>query len=146
MSKLAEQYIDRFQNPLKDFLLAMETDNLVTAALEWIGEGWGFDTAFPTVEQLAAALLMEATTQDDCVKEGESAHEYPETLRHYAFGLLMLVGHVPNYMQLVQFMAEDIAGSTESPDDIGSNVEVYCDDLPDDLEKALRNMDWSEKS
>ncbi len=69
-------------------ILEREPD-LKNAAREWIGEGWGVDWPVPATEQIAAALLMEAKTQDDDVRRGDSDPSYPVRLRRVAFEILM---------------------------------------------------------
>lgn len=59
---------------------------MISLAREWIAEGWGLEDD-PTMEQVLAALLMEAGTQDECVKEGVSSPEYPKKLRALALRL-----------------------------------------------------------
>lgn len=66
---------------------------LITCAKEWVLEGWGIRDNDPTPEQLAAALFMEANTQDQCVKDGDSVEEYPAQLRAIAYEILRLCGH-----------------------------------------------------
>ncbi len=56
-------------------------------ANEFCLDGWEIDD--PQPEQLAAALFMEARTQDDCVKAGESAPEHPIILRSIAYQILL---------------------------------------------------------
>ena len=53
----------------------------------WLHEGWGLLDE-PSPEQIAAALLMEANTQDDCVRGGGSEASYPIRLRRIAFSIL----------------------------------------------------------
>ena len=67
--------------------LSASCDNVLACAHEWVNDGWGVvDEATP--EQLAAAILMEANTQDACVTDGESDPEYPVFLRRFAFYIL----------------------------------------------------------
>lgn len=66
----------------------LKKSQLLEHVLEWIADGWGLDDPDPTDEQVAAALLMEANTQDACVKAGESVAEYPVSLRKLAFNIL----------------------------------------------------------
>jgi hypothetical protein len=88
-------------NPLRrthldDYLHRIEkTDcpGLITNAKEWVLEGWGIQDKEPTPEQLAAAMFMEANTQDSCVASGESVPEYPKQLRAIAHQILRLAGH-----------------------------------------------------
>jgi hypothetical protein len=61
--------------------------NIIENAKEWIAVGWQLDDE-PTLEQLAAAMLMEATDQDGCVARNESAPEFPIFLRRFAFHIL----------------------------------------------------------
>ena len=50
------------------------------------GEGWGVsDEMEISALMVAAALEKEARTQDECVKSGESAAEYPKRLRRWPF-------------------------------------------------------------
>ena len=63
------------------------TEALMAQAREWCMEGWGLREE-PTSEQLAAAMLMEAKTQDTCVKEGASDVSYPKYLRATALRLI----------------------------------------------------------
>lgn len=74
---------------MDNFMKMLETVNcnLFPSIRAWIAEGWGLqDEAEP--EQLAAALLMEAKTQDECVKRGDSDPSYPVRLRRLAFTIL----------------------------------------------------------
>lgn len=64
-----------------------ENNGLIDQAREWIAEGWGLK-GDPTPEQIAEALLMEARTQDECVKVGQGCLEYPRRLRQIAFTIL----------------------------------------------------------
>jgi len=71
--------------------LKTEHTSLFDAAAEWVCEGWGVradESCFPTPEQLAAAMLMEAGGQDGYVERGESDASYPKRLREVAFGIL----------------------------------------------------------
>ena len=68
-----------------------ETNGLIEHAKDWIADGWELPDRNPSPEQIAAALLMEANTQDICVKEGESVPEYPILLRQTAVRILNLV-------------------------------------------------------
>lgn len=61
----------------------------VQFAREWILDGWGLDGE-PSPEQLAAAMLMEARTQDADVEAGRSDPSYPRSLRQVAFTILAL--------------------------------------------------------
>lgn len=63
---------------------------LLDAVESWIADGWGLEGE-PSDEQAAAALLMEAKTQDRCVRRGESSPEYPRTLRRVAYEILDVV-------------------------------------------------------
>jgi hypothetical protein len=86
----------RNQNHLDDYLRQVEKidcPGLITAAKEWVLEGWGIDDNNPTPEQLAASLFMEANTQDQCVADGDSVAEYPKQLRAIAHQILRLCGH-----------------------------------------------------
>lgn len=65
-----------------------ENADLFAVAREWVMEGWGIRHVTPEPEQLAAAMFMEASDQDDCVKRGESSPEYPQQLREVAFQIL----------------------------------------------------------
>ena len=74
------------QTPLDHYLMKVEqteSPGLITAAHEWIADGWGLD-GIPEAEQLAAAMFLEAKTQDGCVERGESSEEYPKQLRTIA--------------------------------------------------------------
>ncbi|TXI90547.1 MAG: hypothetical protein E6Q36_01290 [Chryseobacterium sp.] len=72
----------------------VESPGLISQAHEWIMEGWGLGTdSFPQEEQIAAALLMEAKTQDSCVKSGETHPDYPKLLRSIAHKIMILAGH-----------------------------------------------------
>ncbi|MCE9552569.1 MAG: hypothetical protein K8T91_04215 [Planctomycetes bacterium] len=71
--------------------LQKEHPSLFNAAAEWVCEGWGVRedvSRFPSPEQLAAAMLMEARDQDGCVERGESDASFPKLLREVAFGIL----------------------------------------------------------
>lgn len=70
----------------------VECPGLITLAEEWIAEGWGLEGE-ATPEQLAAAIFMEANTQDICVKDGDSVAEYPILLRVIGHKILRLCGH-----------------------------------------------------
>ena len=50
---------------------------------EWIKDGWGLEGEI-SPEQMMAALLMEARTQDECVKTGDSHPLCPQYLRDVA--------------------------------------------------------------
>jgi hypothetical protein len=71
-----------------------ENRDLFPAVYEWIGDGWGLEgRVFP--EQIAAALLMEANTQDQCVRDGDSDQSYPIRLRELAYNILFNYHPVP---------------------------------------------------
>lgn len=74
---------------MEEFLSRLndENDGLIDQAREWIAEGWGL-TGDPTPEQVAAALLMEARTQDECVKIGQGSPDFSRQLRQVAFTIL----------------------------------------------------------
>jgi hypothetical protein len=74
---------------MKAFLSRLNDENngLIDQAREWIAEGWGLN-GDPTPEQIAAALLMEARTQDECVKAGQGSPEFSRHLRLVAFTIL----------------------------------------------------------
>lgn len=74
---------------MKEFLsrLIDENNGLIDQAREWIAEGWGLK-GDPAPEQIAAALLMEARTQDECVKAGQGSPQFPRQLRQIAFTIL----------------------------------------------------------
>jgi hypothetical protein len=74
---------------MEEFLSRVNDENngLIDQAREWIAEGWGLKDD-PTPEQIAAALLMEARTQDECVKAGQGSPEFPRQLRQVAFTIL----------------------------------------------------------
>lgn len=57
---------------------------------EWIGVGWELKDD-PQAEQFAAALLMEAKTQDLCVLSGDSDPYYPPQLREIAYNILDMI-------------------------------------------------------
>lgn len=81
---------------LKNYLLLVEqkiSPGLIGLSLQNILEGWGLQEETPSPEQLAAAIFMEASTQDFCVKEGETVDSYPQTLRLIAHKILRLAGH-----------------------------------------------------
>lgn len=90
LQKPLSQYLDKVEQT--------ECPGLITNAREWISEGWGLHDEI-TPEQLAAALLMEASTQDICVETGDSVPEYPTTLRTIAFNILRLAGHSPSVLK-----------------------------------------------
>jgi len=64
-----------------------ENSDLFPSVFEWIEVGWELPDP-PSPEQIAAALLMEARTQDDYVEAGETIPEYPKRLRQLAFSIL----------------------------------------------------------
>lgn len=67
---------------------AAKNPDLWAAVQEWIREGWGVsDDMEISALMVAAALEKEARTQDECVKSGESAAEYPKRLRLLAVSL-----------------------------------------------------------
>lgn len=68
----------------------LKNEGLIEHVREWIADGWGL-SGQPTNEQAAAALLMEARTQDECVRRGESSPEHPANLRRVAYGILDVV-------------------------------------------------------
>src|SRR5262249_23053444 len=68
-------------------LLPKHQQQMVCHAEEWIAEGWGLE-GDPTPEQIVAALLMEANTQDAMVKTGDSHASYPQELRQLAYNIL----------------------------------------------------------
>ncbi len=74
---------------MKTFLSRLNDENngLIDQAREWIAEGWGLKSD-PAPEQIAAALLMEARTQDECVKAGQGRLEFLRQLRKVAFTIL----------------------------------------------------------
>jgi len=74
---------------MKEFLSRLndESNGLIDQAREWIAEGWGLK-GDPAPEQIAAALLMEARTQDECVKAGQGSPQLPRQLRQVAFTIL----------------------------------------------------------
>ena len=74
---------------MKEFLSRLNNENngLIDQARERIAEGWGLK-GDPTPEQIAAALLMEGRTQDECVKAGQGSPEFPRQLRQVAFAIL----------------------------------------------------------
>lgn len=74
--------LDNFLRRLND-----DFDGLIDNAKEWIADGWGLEVE-PAPEQIAAALLMEARTQDECVRTGESHPAYPQLLRRLAIDIL----------------------------------------------------------
>lgn len=79
-----------------DYLNQVEENDcpgLITAAKEWVSEGWGVREDKPAPEQLAAALFMEASTQDQCAADGESDAEYPKKLRTIAHQILRFCDH-----------------------------------------------------
>lgn len=86
--------------------LAKEFPDLLSrphgAAFEWIAEGWGLEGE-PTEEQLAAALLMEARTADQDVKQGLSDPSWPNNLRQVAAALIL---NNPNNRQVMKEMAQ----------------------------------------
>lgn len=75
-----------------DTLVASEEDMFVSVS-EWLADGWNLPDENPTPEQAAAALLMEARTQDSCVERGESSPEYPVYLRNLAVYCIKAAGH-----------------------------------------------------
>ena len=68
-------------------LIARANPDLAFAWRDWIANGWGLNDE-PSPEQIAAALLMEANTQDSCVIDGESAASYPLRLRRVAYKII----------------------------------------------------------
>jgi hypothetical protein len=80
--------IDRWLNLLNQ---EKEFSGFIPQAKEWVLEGWNIGSLDPTPEQIAAALLMEANTQDECVKTGESHPDVPKTLRNLAFIILQVL-------------------------------------------------------
>ena len=73
-------YLVSPQTPLDHYLMEVEKTiypGLITSAHEWVCEGWGLD-GVPEAEHLAAAMLLEAKTQDSCVERGESDPSYPK--------------------------------------------------------------------
>lgn len=80
---------------LEEYLKFVNTvgcPGLIDQAREWVLDGWEIADDEPSIEQLAAAMLMEAKTQDQCVKDGDSVAEFPETLRIVAHRILRLSG------------------------------------------------------
>jgi len=67
--------------------LRSENEDLFAAAHEWVSDGWCCIIP-PTPEQLAAAMLMEANTQDKCVEYGDSDTSYPLRLRKLALDII----------------------------------------------------------
>jgi len=65
-----------------------ENADLFASAREWVMDGWGVRHVTPEPEQLAAAMLMEASDQDGNVERGESHASYPKHLRSVAFQIL----------------------------------------------------------
>lgn len=78
---------------------------LIHSAKEWIVEGWNWgDDISP--EQIVAAIFMEANTQKECVKAGDSAQEYVDTLYEVAFKILDLAGHQRPIEKMTEKMVE----------------------------------------
>lgn len=69
------------------FRYSVASVGIIDNAREWCLDGWGLDCK-PSPEQIAAALLMEANDQDECVHRGESHMSYPMMLRNIAFDIL----------------------------------------------------------
>jgi hypothetical protein len=75
---------------MPDFMQKITEENedlFCHAVYEWIGHGWELEME-PTPEQIAAALFMEANTQDRYVKEGDSDASHPIRLRALAYRIL----------------------------------------------------------
>lgn len=88
--------------PLDQYLDQIEAEHgLISAASEWITEGWGVPAQSITPPMLAAALLNEAKTQEAIIAEEyktnriETDPSFPALLRKIAFSILALDGHTP---------------------------------------------------
>ena len=65
-----------------------ENPDLWPAVKTWVLEGWGVSEDVEISPfMVAAALEKEATTQDECVREGTSHPSFPVRLRQYAINL-----------------------------------------------------------
>jgi hypothetical protein len=97
------KYISQQPTGVREYLeLVEKSHHLISMALEWIAEGWGLSEP-PSLEQVVAALFMEAATQDECVKNGESNASWPKFLRESAYQILHLIGH----KQEVEIVVDD---------------------------------------
>ena len=76
---------------------------IITQCDEWITEGWRADNDTITPEMYAAALLNEASTQDECVKNKETHPNYPRALRAMAMMILDKAGHGNFYYATQKF-------------------------------------------
>jgi hypothetical protein len=125
---------------LDQYLEQIEAEHsLVSAANEWITEGWGVAAQSITPPMLAAALLNEAKTQRTIIAEESKANQtetdpgFPALLRRIAFNILALDGHAP---LVVVEVSGGVAQATYS--DQGVDVVVVdwdCDGLTtDDVE------------
>lgn len=68
-----------------------ENHGLIDTAHEWIANGWEVEPGLatdPTPEMIAAVLLMEAKTQDECVKDGDSCASFPILLREIGTSII----------------------------------------------------------
>ena len=89
----------KLQKFLQDVNLGRESVNayplpgIIDHCDEWITEGWEARNDAITPPMYAAALFNEASTQDECVKSGDSHKDYPVTLRLLALKILELAGH-----------------------------------------------------
>lgn len=62
------------------------------AIAECMRDGWELEGEI-SIEQVAAALFMEANTADSDVKAGNAHELWPHTLRYMAFECLKIAGH-----------------------------------------------------
>lgn len=80
--KQAKKYDAFMQKVFKD-----NEDLFNDAVWEWLYEGWELQMEAQP-EQIAAALLMEAKTQDSYVKDGDSDPSFPKRLRDLAYSII----------------------------------------------------------
>ena len=65
-----------------------ECRGLISAVLEYISDGWDLPDPTPCVEQLAASIFMEASS------DLENGPEYQKTLRRIGYKIQRLAGHI----------------------------------------------------
>lgn len=98
MNKVMEQFLQKIDSGevvANDYPLP----GIITQCEEWMCDGWEVRNDTLTGPMYAAALLNEASTQDECVKRNESHPELPKTLRLLAFRILAFEGHIRQSQQ-----------------------------------------------